>query len=88
MENEDLKSQLAVGLYGSKGLRSTNHNSINYGDVSYNFDRNENPSLTAANFYVTPIRQAYSQYGTYPIYNSNSEMNGYDDHSSLSNELD
>lgn len=53
-ENEDLRGQLGLGLNVSKGLASTNYNSVNYGDALGNYGgglRNDyHPSTTTANF--------------------------------------
>lgn len=45
-ENDDLSHKL--GMIGSKGVRSTNYNSVNYGDVSY--CRSSVPPPTTAKF--------------------------------------
>lgn len=53
-ENEDLRGQLGMGLNVSKGLASTNYNSVNYGDATGIYGggiRNEyHPSSTTAKF--------------------------------------
>lgn len=57
MENDDLRNQLGIGLRGSKGLRSTHYNSVNYGDMSHNLGRAEYLQPTTGRQYGSPIRQ-------------------------------
>lgn len=92
MENDDLRNQLGlgsnngVGLYGSKGLRSTNYTNQNFVDFNNNFtglghpqDMNNNftglgraeyPSSATAQFYGLPAHN-----NDYADYNQGSGLN-------------
>lgn len=67
-ENEDLRSQLGMGLNVSKGIASTNYNSVNYGDATGTYGaglRNDyHPSSTTAKFGNRGGQTAIEQYPT------------------------
>jgi hypothetical protein len=86
-ENEDLRNQLGMGLYNSKGMKSTNYNSVNYGDASKNAGRIDNyPPFTYAKPYETTTRNGPVDYkkGYNPKAINRSTMN----QRGLMNELD
>jgi hypothetical protein len=62
MENEDLKNQLGMRLTRSKGIPSTQYNSINHGDITKNVGRTENPTLTTTKLYRAPNNNEYREY--------------------------
>jgi hypothetical protein len=59
MENEDLRNQLGIGLTRSKGMPSTQYNSINYPDMSRNNGRTEYPTLATQKNYGPQMSNEY-----------------------------